>query len=338
MEIKHHIALSVTEKSQAAQARRHAASLADSLGLSKTDASNVAIIVTELATNLAKHATSGELLLHGLKRRDAVGIEILALDKGPGMSNVGQCLRDGYSSSGSLGTGLGAVQRLSTFFDVSSVPQLGTAVLARYWSDPKPEGFSSDGLEVGAVCIPKPGEDACGDGWAMDNTGNRTLIMLADGLGHGLLAARASQEAIRVFRQKSRLLNPREILGAIHEAIRGTRGAAVAVAEIDPVSRLVRFIGIGNISGSILSRQGVKNMISLNGIVGGEIRKLETLTYPWPDNALMVMHSDGLISHWNLERYPGILNKCSSLIAGVLYRDYFRQTDDVAVLVARYKE
>lgn len=338
MEIVHYISLSVTEKSQAAQARRQAANLAGDLGLSRTDASNVAIIVTELATNLAKHATSGELLLHRLKRRDAVGIEILSLDKGPGMSNVGRCLRDGYSSSGSPGTGLGAVQRLSTFFDVSSVPQEGTAVLVRYWPNQKAGCWSSGDLDIGSVCRPKPGEDACGDGWAMDNSGNRTLIMLADGLGHGILAAQASQEAIRVFRQKSRLLNPREILRAIHEALLGTRGAAVAVAEIDPVSRLVRFAGIGNISGSIISRPGVRNMISLNGIVGGQVWKLEMFTYPWPDNALMLMHSDGLISHWNLERYPGILNKRSSLIAGVLYRDYFRQTDDVSVLVARYKE
>jgi anti-sigma regulatory factor (Ser/Thr protein kinase) len=337
VEIKHHIALSVTEKSQAAQARRHAASLAGFLGLNKTDASNVAIIVTELAMNLVKHAANGELLLHGLKCENSVGIEVLALDRGPGMANVGQCLLDGYSSAGSPGTGLGAVQRLSTMFDVHSVPQLGTAVLARYWSNPKPERLSSDGMEVGAVCRPKPGEDACGDGWAMENVGNRTLILLADGLGHGLFAAEASQEAIRVFLRNSRL-NPKEILRAIHDDLIGTRGAAVAVSEINLGSRLVQFSGVGNISGSILSRQGVRHMISHNGVVGGEIRRLETFTYPWPDNALMLMHSDGLTSHWNLERYPGILNKCSSLIAGVLYRDYFRRTDDVTVLVARSKD
>jgi anti-sigma regulatory factor (Ser/Thr protein kinase) len=337
VEIKHHIALSVTEKSQAAQARRHAASLADSLGLSKTDASNVAIIVTELAMNLAKHAANGELLLHGLKRQNSVGVEVLALDRGPGMANVGQCLLDGYSSAGSPGTGLGAVQRLSTLFDVHSVPQLGTAVLARYWSDPKPERFSSDGLVFGAVCIPKPGEDVCGDGWAMKNVGNRTLILLADGLGHGLFASEASQAAIRVFRQNSPLSLP-EILKVIHESLLGTRGAAAAVTEIDVVMRVVRFAGIGNISSSVLSSKGARSMVSLSGIVGAEIQKIQEFTYPWPEQAILLMHSDGLTSRWNLDRYPGILNKCSSLIAGVLYRDYFRRTDDVTVLVARSKD
>lgn len=337
MEIRHHIALSVTEKSQAADARRRALSLAGILGLSKTDASNVAIIVTELAKNLAKHAAHGELLLHGLKCENSVGVEVLALDRGPGMANVGQCMLDGYSSAGSPGTGLGAVQRLSTLFDVHSVPELGTAVLVRYWSNPKPECFSSHGLEVGAVCLPKPSETVCGDGWAMENAGNRTLILLVDGLGHGLFAAEASREAIRAFRQNSQR-SPQEILSAIHEALLGTRGAAVAVTEVDPVMGVVRFTGVGNISAAVLSRQGIKNMVSLNGIVGAEIRKIQEFTYPWPDQAILFMHSDGLTNRWSPERYPGILNKRPSLIAGVLYRDYSRRTDDITVLVAKTKD
>lgn len=336
MEIRHHITLSVTEKSQAAEARRHAAKLAGILGLSRTDASNVAIMVTEIATNLAKHAVSGEMVLQELRHKAAVGIEILALDKGPGMTNIGQCLSDGYSSTGSPGTGIGAIQRLSNLFDILSVPELGTVTLVRYWTNSNVENELSSGLNVGVISVPKPGETICGDGWAIDDGHNHTKLLVVDGLGHGLLAADVSHAAIRAFHMNSDL-GPSEILKAIHEALFGSRGAAVAITEIDQVSRIIRFAGVGNISGALLSLTGIKKMVSQSGIVGADIRKIQEFTYALPDKAILLMHSDGLQDRCNFDRYPGILTRHPSIIAGVFYRDHFRASDDATVLIGRLK-
>ena len=91
----------ITEPSQVGAARRTALQMTHSLGLSETETGALALVVTEAATNLVKHAQAGQLLLRALDEAEGPGIELLALDTGPGMVNVGQCLQDGYSTVGS---------------------------------------------------------------------------------------------------------------------------------------------------------------------------------------------------------------------------------------------
>src|SRR5262245_38968592 len=121
------VALAVPESSQVGEARRAAVALADGLGFGEADAGKVALVVTEAASNLVKHGGGGELLLGVLERDGVAGIEVLALDRGPGMADLGRCLRDGYSTAGTRGTGLGAIARLSSGFEVHSADRRGTA-------------------------------------------------------------------------------------------------------------------------------------------------------------------------------------------------------------------
>lgn len=328
------LALPIVEPSQAGEARRTAVALASRLGFNETERGKVGLVVTEVANNLVRHARDGVLLLQAVEKHGIAGVEILALDKGPGIDNISQCLQDGFSTAGTPGNGLGAIMRLSAFFDVYSIPKVGTAILTHLWRHPLPVNQPHDNLEIGAVCLPKSGEEVSGDTWASELSSNRSLLLVADGLGHGLLAAQASLEAVRVFRENVRR-HPQEIMAAAHAALRSTRGAAVAIAAIDLEHQAVRFAGIGNIAGAILSPEGSCNMVSYNGTVGHEVRKIHEFTYQWPRGALLVMHSDGLGTQWRLERYPGLSTRHPSLIAGVLYRDFNRGRDDVTVLVAR---
>jgi anti-sigma regulatory factor (Ser/Thr protein kinase) len=344
----------ITEASQIMLAKRAATELARNLGFNETEEGKVALLVTELATNLIKHATSGQLLIHGLTQAGSNSIELLALDKGPGMENVARCLRDGYSTAGSPGTGLGAIFRTSSLADIYSVPEAGTAVLARIQAKVSSSRFQVPSqntldlrlstqhsalgtLDVGAVCIPKAGEEVCGDAWAVDQRPGRWVLMVADGLGHGLGAAEAVQEAVRVFRAHAAQA-PAEIIAAAHAALRATRGAAVAVTELDRTKQQVRFCGVGNIAGAILLAAGGRSMVSHNGIVGHRAVKIQEFTYPWSTDALLVMHSDGLVTHWSFDAYPGLIRRQPSLIASVLYRDFSRGRDDVTVIVAKERE
>jgi anti-sigma regulatory factor (Ser/Thr protein kinase) len=327
------LAVPVTEISQVAETRRAATALARQLVFEEAGIGKVALIVTEAATNLAKHATRGEILLYALQSGQIGGIQILALDKGPGLANAARALRDGYSTTGSPGTGLGAIKRLATSFDIHSVPGVGTALLARLWSKPL-SATPPLLLEVGALSLPKPGEDVCGDRWAVAYLPERTLMLVADGLGHGPGAADASLEAVRTFHEHT-ALTPVAIVEAIHAALRSTRGAAVAVTEIAPSHEAVRFAGVGNISGVVLTSQGSRQMVSHNGIAGHSARKIQEFTYPWASDALLVLYSDGLVTHLEPERYPGLLKRHPDLIAATLYRDYARGRDDVSVVVAR---
>ena len=183
------------------------------------------------------------------------------------------------------------------------------------------------------VCLPKSGEVACGDSCHVQNTGNgRTVILIADGLGHGLQAADASRQAVKVLRDNLHHDTTR-IVESIHAALRSTRGAAIAVAEVRRGQGELRFTGVGNISASILMNGSNRSLVSHNGTAGAEARRIQEFTYPWADDALLVMHSDGLGSQWQLGKYPGLRFKDPSVIAGVLYRHFRRERDDVTVLV-----
>jgi anti-sigma regulatory factor (Ser/Thr protein kinase) len=328
-------ALRIAESSQIGAARRLAAALAGRLGFSETERGKVAIVVTEAASNLVEHAREGELLLRALEQDGIAGIEIMTLDRGPGMANPDACMQDGYSTAGTAGHGLGAMARLSGQFDLYTAPGLGTALLARLWSRrrrtaaPRPAG-----LHVGAVCLPLASEAACGDAWMMEETCARSRIVVADGLGHGVLAADASQAALRAFAQHPEL-GPGPLLEQAHRALQGTRGAAMAVAAVERGERRLRFAGVGNIAGRLITAAGSSGLVSHNGTVGHALHRVQEFDYPWPDGALLVLHSDGLESRWRLDGYPGLASRDPSLIAGALYRDFRRERDDVTVLVAR---
>jgi anti-sigma regulatory factor (Ser/Thr protein kinase) len=330
----------VADASQVGEVRRVAAGIAGRVGLDERDQGRVALVLTEGLNNLVKHGGGGEVVLRPIAN-SRTGVEALIVDKGPGIPDIERALRDGYSTAGTPGTGLGAVARLADSFDIYSSAGAGTALLVRIWagssaaSSSRHSRHSTESLEAGTVCLPRAGETACGDAWALARSGNRAVLMVADGLGHGPDAAAASMEAVRVFRKIS-TLPPAEILAEIHAALRSTRGAAVAVASLDPTLMQIRYAGVGNIAASIVSGGETRSMVSHNGTVGHEVRKIQEFQYDWPAGALVIMQSDGLQTHWRLDRYPGLATRDPALIAGILYRDFTRGRDDVTVLAVRH--
>lgn len=327
--------LRIADPSEVGEARRVTANLCAALGFDTTHSGKAAIVVTELATNLSKHARGGELLLRSLDDRGVAGLEIVSVDRGPGLLNPGECLRDGYSTSGSPGTGLGAIRRLSSLFDIFTQPGKGTAVLSRVWNAP-PRRMVPGLFEAGAVCLPAPGETVAGDSWTLYQGPHRALLMIADGLGHGPAAAEASAAAVAAF-ARSASLSPSEVVVRLHAALQAGRGAAVAVAELNTDARIARYAGIGNIAGVIISPDWSRSLVSFNGTAGVSARKIQEFSYPWPEHALLVMHSDGLTSRWTLDDYPGLRAHHPALIAAVLARDHARGRDDLTVVALRQR-
>lgn len=323
----------VTDSTHAGEARRHAALLAEDAKLGERESGSLAIAVTEMVTNLVKHAGNGTMIVEAVANNGNAGVRLLGLDRGPGIRDLSAALRDGFSTAGTSGSGLGAIKRLSNTFDIYTSPAHGTAVLAEFWPHKK-ETHTHAPLEVGVVSIPIKGEDVCGDGWGVRKTAEAMLLMVVDGLGHGIMAAEAAQEAQRIFRD-SRRDAPSSILQDSHDALKKTRGAAMAIASLNFEKQVVSYAGIGNISGSIVTPQGSRGMASHNGTVGHQLQRIQEFTFPWSSNSMVVMYSDGLRSGWDLNSYPGIWSKHPGLIAGILYRDFYRERDDVTVLVAK---
>jgi len=333
--------VTVRDASAVAEARRRAAAVAASLGFDDVGVGEVALVATELCTNLLKHAGGGRLLIgNGDAGDDTDGtrhaqacVDLLALDTGPGMSDVAACLSDGYSSAGTLGHGLGTVRRLAARLRVASWPGRGCAVFARLQPGVRGDPDRGEHDAIAAVSVPKPGEEVSGDGWASHADEHGLTLFMVDGLGHGTEAAVAANAALAQFR-RSRAEPPEEILHAVHLAMRHTRGGAIAVARVHWASATVAFAGVGNIAGTAIAPSGqLRRMVSHNGTAGHNARKIQAFEYPTGGGPL-IMHSDGIATSWTLQSYPGATRLHPMLLAGLLFRDFSRGRDDATVVVA----
>jgi anti-sigma regulatory factor (Ser/Thr protein kinase) len=323
----------ITHASDVAAARRAGQKLADALGFDDVKAGRLAIIITEAATNILKHAGEGTVTIMRTQSGVAMpGVDVVAVDNGPGIGDLEFSLRDGVSTAGTAGTGLGALRRQADEFDVWTQHGRGAAFFMRVWRGAAPP--EPCGMEIGALCTPLAGEDACGDGWAVSCDPDGATVLGVDGLGHGPEAAKAAAGAIHAL-EKRPSAAPEEVLRTAHELLRLTRGAALSVARIDYGGDDVRFAGIGNVGGLVYDGTARRALVSHNGIVGHNMRKVQEFAAPFPPGALCVLYSDGIQSQWDLGDYPGLHVRAPALVAAVLMRDFIRRRDDAMVLVAR---
>jgi anti-sigma regulatory factor (Ser/Thr protein kinase) len=334
MQVNRQQQFSINHSTDIAAARRAGIQISSDIGHDETVTGKLAIIITEAATNILKHAGSGSIVLGVSGPQDNLGIDVLALDKGPGITNLGHSMRDGVSTAGTPGNGLGAISRMSDCFDVYTASGKGAALYMHLSANP--QMVTSKTIQIGAVCIPMPGEEECGDGWeAAEHEGIYT-ILVADGLGHGPEAAHAAEAAKETLRKRAGL-TPARLMEAQHGALRPTRGAALAIASLSAVDTSFKFAGIGNVGVCVITADQCKHVVSHNGIVGHNMRKVQEFTHDFPSDALLMMYSDGLTRQWSLNDYPGLQACHPALVAGVLYRDFYRGRDDITVLVVKRK-
>jgi anti-sigma regulatory factor (Ser/Thr protein kinase) len=303
-----------------------------SVGFNEHDAGRAALVATEAASNIFKHAGEGEILLNSCGGPHPV-VEVLAIDKGPGIPDVQRAFQDGYSTAGSAGTGLGAIRRISAECDIFSEPGKGTVLLARV--RPSRSTAPSTVVRVGGVSVPLRGETVCGDGWAVFEGPGFLNALVVDGLGHGHSAAECAGRALEAF-SASPAKSPADMIGILHGATRVTRGGAAAVARLDPVAGEVRFAGVGNVAAMVAGTGQPRRMVSYPGILGHDIRTVRELTYPWNSGDLLLLYSDGISTHWSLESYRGLQSRDPALIAAALYRDWRRGRDDATVVACRW--
>ncbi|MBB3801527.1 anti-sigma regulatory factor (Ser/Thr protein kinase) [Xanthomonas arboricola] len=317
----------VEEVTQVGQVRRDAVALAQASGFDQDACGRVALVATELCTNLLNHGGGGQLHLCTVAGRGGLGVELCSIDQGPGFV-LADCLPDGYSTGSTPGNGLGAVQRHAALLDAYS-DATGAVVLARVYADAQ----ATPDLPYGAIRLPLHTEVVCGDGWHLGVDGSRVTVTMIDGLGHGPGAADAADAGTRVAATASG--EPGERIARLHAGMCGTRGGAAAVMQFDGSSGQVRFAGVGNLGAALCDGDGARGMPSHPGIVGVQFRKAQPFDFPQAAGKLLVMHSDGLQSRWNLRDHPGLLSRHPRIIAAVLLRDYARGRDDACVFVMR---
>lgn len=332
-----HLACPLVESSQIGDARRQAARLAMGLGFDELALGRLALVVTELATNLVRHAKDGLLLIGAYTQAQGAAIELISVDRGPGIRDVQQSMLDGVSTGGTQGNGLGAVKRLSGQFLMFSKLGFGTVIVARLTADNSSMNTPTHRdapLAYAGICVAAPGEAVSGDGWAYRHSGASASLVVADGLGHGPQAAEAADAAIKVFMGKSDA-GAEEVVESCHAALRSTRGAALAAIDIDVEARSVTYCGAGNISTRIISGVEDRSLLSQHGTVGLQIRRIQKLRYELPPHALLVAHSDGIVTSWDLKDVPELLACDPIILAAHLVRNKLRGRDDATVVVVQ---
>lgn len=313
----------IKDSTQVGVARRLASELAQSVGMDEQRASAVSVVAVELANNLLQHAGEGHIYIHYDVHSGA--LDLAAVDHGRGMVNVERCLEDGFSTASTPGLGLGAVRRFATRFGAYSLPDRCTVVAARMSEqNPLPQ--------LSVICTALDGEKLSGDGWAVSENGDTFFVV--DGLGHGMFAADAARVAVEAF-AKSQTLAPSVILERIHAVLRSTRGAAGAVARIDRAQRKVLFAGIGNISCMILGEGRTQNMVSHNGTLGHQVRRVQQFEYPYTPGDLLLMQSDGLTTQSKKGLPTSLLSQHPMVIAPFIFSEQLRGRDDATLLVTR---
>ncbi|PHK25497.1 hypothetical protein VF13_42520 [Nostoc linckia z16] len=325
----------IDDRSYVSFVKREIHNLVVNFGFSSQRAGEVDIIVSELTSNLIKYAAVGELLYRTGIDEGGKFFELFCLDSGPGITNISRMMQDGNSSSGTLGEGLGAIKRLSSVFQLYSGAGWGTVAYCKVSEQAVPQVPRKKLADFGVVNVCSPGEMVSGDGYFVKQSRDSLLVFMADGLGHGMNAWEAAQEAIAAL-QQCREESPAEMLRYIHPLVKKTRGLVATIAVLNLASAQWKLCGIGNISTRIYTGLQCKNYTPYNGIVGHNIpRTLNDSVVPVEKHQALVMHSDGLRTRWNLNELPALLKYNPSLIAGVLFKDNARRNDDMTILAGK---
>lgn len=313
---------------------------AEALGFSAEKIGKLQIVVTELASNLLKFGgRNREFLWKPFNIKGTAGVEVITLDKGPGIGSVGQAMEDGFSTSGTAGEGLGAIQRQSDFFELYSQPGQGTVALARLFVNSE-KGQAAQPFNFAALAVASPNESLCGDGYLIEYEPEKQIfnILILDGLGHGPGAYEAAQSAIKTYTHLPRE-SPSQVLKEIHQQIKKTRGAVGMALKFNFKEETLSYCGVGNIAGKTISYNNVKNLHSFNGIVGHVMSsRIHDQEIPWHKGNLLLIHSDGLTSRWNISQYERIHRHDLAILAACLYRDHKRGNDDTTIIISKYPE
>jgi len=316
-------------------ARARGERLAQSIGMEKAQVADVAIAISELASNLVKHrVTEGKIIIREIRREGNKGIEVISSDLGPGITEIDIAMADGYSSAGSLGIGLPAVNRLMDEFQITSNVAEGTLVTTRKWVNAKLPYTAMPELELSVFSRPFPGQRYNGDAYFVKRYEDKVIFAVIDGLGHGQYAQEASQAAVDCLENYYR--RPfAEIFQLCHKRLKRTRGAAMSLCRVNVKDRIMTHTGIGNVQTRIYASEKVPGPFCINGTLGVAMRMVKVDDYPLPENSIIIMFSDGISGRFSPDNLPGFLTLKAQSLGKRIMDNYARDNDDVTIIVGR---
>ena len=322
--------IGIFEEIDVLRARKAGRDLASASGFNDVKTTEIEIAISELGLNIVKHkAVRGEIVLTLVQDEGSLtGFEIIARDRGPGMSDPVGAMRDGESSTGTLGIGLSGVKRLMDEFTMNSELGRGTVVKVRKWLD--------SGVPLNArfsvLSRPKSGETLSGDAYFIRHTRNGIFCSVIDALGHGGEAHKTVVTALDIL---GNCYNDdlADIAATCHRGLRYTRGVALGMCRIHQQEGVLEHLSIGNVELRIYQGLKERHTVCFNGTLGMETERYHVTNHPYNAQTALVMFSDGISGKFKLSGF--LLEKSPVEIASYVFRNFGREYDDTTVLVLK---
>lgn len=326
----------ITNESAGILLRSRLSSVARRLGFADARRENMLLVASELVTNLIKHAQGRGVIQIWQQPGDV--LDLVSFDYGPGVEDLAAARRDGFSTKGTLGKGLGSLERLSDRFGIFSLRQKpgdsrgwhGTTVWCRFQAK---AAVPARGCESGLFVRSLANDRHNGDHIYLALGEERIRLLHLDGLGHGAEAEQATAHLLRHVTEAEDLSG---LMNRLDRHLRATTRGAVAVAcDIFPGSGHLSMLGVGDMATHVCSQGQIEHFSFAPGVLGREHKtpRLTDLTVHRGD--LVISTSDGIRRGWSEEAFPGLCQQHPQLVAYVLGNAMARITDDQSVCVLR---
>jgi anti-sigma regulatory factor (Ser/Thr protein kinase) len=329
------VLVEVTSAADISRANQAARERSTGLGFTVSESEEIALAVTELASNLVKHAGRGNIRMTAIQADGRTGIQVESEDNGPGIPDVEQAVTDGYSTAGSLGIGLGTINRLMDELEFyTPAERTGLHIVCQRWLRARTEGLPVRWLEFGAATRPCRRAPENGDSIVLRQWHGHALTGVIDGLGHGPSARRASQAARQYIEQHfDQPLT--SVFRGVGRACRATRGVVMTLARFDLARQLVVVASVGNVEARLIGNAERRHLGVRRGILGLNAPDPVVTEHPWTPASILIIHSDGLRPQWQWSEFPDLTAKTSNAMALHLLRTLGKIDDDASVVVVR---
>ncbi len=312
-------------------AQKAAREYATHIGFSPSECEQIALAVTELATNLVRHAGGGTLRMSTLSADDRGGILVETEDRGPGIVHPDHALADGFSTAGGLGNGLGTVHRIMDGMELDSPSTGGLKVTCHRWIRPSTRTVFPQRLAFGVATRARRNDVHNGDAFIVKSWARGALVGVIDGLGHGVEAERAAQAA-RAYVEDHFDLPVAGLFKGVGQACRRTRGVVMALARFH-MDTTVEIANVGNVEVRLFGAPQRPNLVVRRGILGVNAPSPVVTSHTWTRESTLVLHSDGLHSHWSIETMPGVCWTTPPEAASALLLAQGKDDDDATVVI-----
>jgi len=323
----------VAEAIDGVAAQQSVRRMARTLGFAREATDEIALVVAELASSIVKHAGRGAITFRPLQNGERAGIEVEAQDQGPGIADVQASIRDGYSTSGTLGCGLSTVNRLMDELEVSSAPGSGVHVVCRRWVGPANKTPTATLWDVGVVTRSKHSAPDNGDAFVIKQWNSELLVAVIDGLGHGEQAQKAALVAQQYVQDHyDQPLD--QVFAGTSRACRATRGVVMALASFPSRTQLT-LASLGNVEARAHCGRELISFHVQRGIVGTQSAPVSVQQFAWSPRAVLVLHTDGVRTQWQWDDFPGFEKEPAQMLASKFMRRLADDNDDATVLVVK---